>query len=675
MSGGLDLPNTLRLAMVLDSTEYTERISNHFRNGGVAVRSVVVQTPAEALETLQSPTDIIICEIGADTTADLSRLHEIVGGMRSQQRDIPIIALLHTYSPTEVFGALENGASNCVPMDNILFLNTILKKEWSSHIAQRQSGSLLAQIKESNKRCDNLIDSSKDPIAYIHQGMHIRANAAYLNLFGFDGFDDAEAVSLLDLIQTDVEAFKVFLKKQHQNNQSHVFPAQITANSGTMEVEMEFSPAQYEGEECLQVVIRLPHVVDSERTELSLDPVTHLLARPAFIQHVKSFAKNGQSVGILGCSLDTYSDLFQSVSLETLDILLFKFAQRLKTVIPSHAICGRIGESKFAVWAAMDDFDSLKMLADTIHAEFEHLVLNANNNSVAVPTKIAGIYWRNPVEANVDGMLSETIKILLASKSRIQISNASQISVDSNGTHTTNTDAIEEALEHNRIEVYYSPIQALHGQLLSFYIADGVLYDDNQNLIAVSDDISLELLKRFQMQKIASILRSLSTEYITPSSKILMPLRLIGEDDFAIEQICTNIRASQLPAQLFVAEFQEKDLTTKLTEAQNIVRKLKSFGMEIGLGGFGCTEQSAFLLQHINPQWVRFEKNILSGLAENSTNQQRLKELTALAQESGKKVIASDVDDAMSMATLFASNIEYTQGDFISPPLSHLPKN
>lgn len=675
MSGGSDLPNTLRLAMVLDSTEYAERISNHFRNGGVAVRSAVVQTKSEALETLKSPTDIIICEIGGDPLADLSRLHDIVAGMRSQQRDIPVIALLHAYTPTEVFGALENGASNCVPMDNILFLNTILKKEWGNHIAKRQSSSLLSQIKESNKRCDSLIDSSKDPIAYIHQGMHIRANTAYLSLFGFNDFDDAEAVSLLDLIQTDVDAFKLFLKKQHQDNQSHVFPAQITTNSGPIEVEMEFSPAWYEGEECLQVVIRLPHVVESERTECSLDPVTHLLSRPAFIQNIKSFSKNGQSVGILGCSLDTYTDLFQSVSLETLDVLLFEFAQRLKNLIPSHAVCGRIGESKFAVWAAMDDFESLKILADTIYTEFENLVLNANHNSVAVPAKIAGIYWRNPTEDSVDGMLSETIKILLSSKSRVQISNASQISVDPSGTHATNTDAVEEALEHNRIEVYYSPIQALHGQLFSFYIADGVLYDDNQNLVAVSEDISSDVLKRFQMQKIASVLRSLSTEYITPSSKILIPLKLLGEDDFAVEQMCTNIRASQLPAQLFVAEFQEKDLTTKLTDAQNVVRKLKSFGMEIGLGGFGSTEQSAFLLQHINPQWVRFEKNILSGLADNPTNQQRLKELTALAQESGKKVIASDVDDAMSMATLFASNIEYTQGDFISPPLSHLPKN
>ncbi len=32
------------------------------------------------------------------------------------------------------------------------------------------------QVRETERRCDALIDSSRDPIAYVHEGMHIRAN-------------------------------------------------------------------------------------------------------------------------------------------------------------------------------------------------------------------------------------------------------------------------------------------------------------------------------------------------------------------------------------------------------------------------------------------------------------------------------------------------------------------
>lgn len=675
MSGGLNLPNTLRLAMVLDSTEYAERISNHFRNGGVAVRSAVVHTVLETMEAIKTPTDIIVCEINAEASENLSRMKDIVLGLKAQNKDIPVLALLHTYNSTQVFSALNHGASNCVPMDNIVFLETILKQEWHNYIARRQSVGLLTQIKESNKRCDNLIDSSKDPIAYIHQGMHIRANSAYLNLFGFEDFDEAEAVSLLDLIRTDVDAFKLFLKKQHQDNQSHVFPAHVKTMTGkNIDLEMEFSPAWYEGEECLQVMVRLPPILEVDQTDGQRDPVTKLFARPYFIKQIKTLSQSGNSAGILVCGLDTYGDLFQSVSLETMDLILTEFSQRLQSLLPENATVGRVGESKFAIWIPLASAEELTALADKIYEGFESLVLNINNNSVALPAKIAGIHWRNPTENNVDGMIGETIKILLASKSRVHISQASQI-VTGTGTQTTLSDAVEDALEHKRIDVSYSPIQALHGPSFSFYIVDAVLYDNKKNLVEVADDISSDLIKRIQNEYLTAILHSLSHEHITPSSKILLPLRLLGDDANWTEQLCSDIRASQLPSQLFVVEFQEKDLTTKLSDAQNIVRRLKSFGMEIGLGGFGGSEQSAFLLQHINPQWVRFDRSLMDGLSENSAHQQRLKELTTLAQESGKKAIASDVNDAMSMATLFASNIEYAQGNFLATPLSHLPKS
>jgi PAS domain-containing protein len=39
-------------------------------------------------------------------------------------------------------------------------------------------------MRETERRCDALIASSRDPIAYVHEGMHIRANDAYLEMFG-----------------------------------------------------------------------------------------------------------------------------------------------------------------------------------------------------------------------------------------------------------------------------------------------------------------------------------------------------------------------------------------------------------------------------------------------------------------------------------------------------------
>ena len=43
--------------------------------------------------------------------------------------------------------------------------------------------------------------------------MHIRANAAYLEMFGFESFEDIEGMSLLDLVAPQhVDGFKQLLK-------------------------------------------------------------------------------------------------------------------------------------------------------------------------------------------------------------------------------------------------------------------------------------------------------------------------------------------------------------------------------------------------------------------------------------------------------------------------------
>ena len=44
--------------------------------------------------------------------------------------------------------------------------------------------------------------------------MHIRANDAYLEMFGFESFEDVEGLSLLDLVGPQyVSDFKALLKK------------------------------------------------------------------------------------------------------------------------------------------------------------------------------------------------------------------------------------------------------------------------------------------------------------------------------------------------------------------------------------------------------------------------------------------------------------------------------
>ncbi|TGV31187.1 PAS domain S-box protein, partial [Mesorhizobium sp. M8A.F.Ca.ET.142.01.1.1] len=92
-------------------------------------------------------------------------------------------------------------------------LLAVVRDQWVDLQARRGLRRIEAQMRETERRCDALIASSRDPIAYVHEGMHIRANDAYLEMFGYEHFDDIEGISLLDMVAAQhVEGFKQLLK-------------------------------------------------------------------------------------------------------------------------------------------------------------------------------------------------------------------------------------------------------------------------------------------------------------------------------------------------------------------------------------------------------------------------------------------------------------------------------
>ena len=97
------------------------------------------------------------------------------------------------------------------------------------------------------------------PIAYVHEGMHVRANKAYLEMFGYDEFEDIEGMSILDMIAADdADDFKTLLKKLSKGEKP---PQKLNlkaqrADGSTFDAVMEFAEANYEGEPCQQISFR-----------------------------------------------------------------------------------------------------------------------------------------------------------------------------------------------------------------------------------------------------------------------------------------------------------------------------------------------------------------------------------------------------------------------------------
>ena len=95
------------------------------------------------------------------------------------------------------------------------------------------------------------MQSSRDAIAYIHEGMYLNTNQAYLDMFGYESADELDGLPIMDMI--DAESWRI-----QGGPCKCTRPANTPRNSvaspamGGFSALMEFSPARIDGERCLR---------------------------------------------------------------------------------------------------------------------------------------------------------------------------------------------------------------------------------------------------------------------------------------------------------------------------------------------------------------------------------------------------------------------------------------
>ncbi|PKL96076.1 MAG: PAS domain S-box protein, partial [Gammaproteobacteria bacterium HGW-Gammaproteobacteria-7] len=281
-------------------------------------------------------------------------------------------------------------------------LNAVVAQEFAALAKRRSVRTLEAALRESDRRCDALIESSRDPIAYIHEGMHIRANDAYLEMFGYTDFADIEGLPILDMVaSTNADEFKQLLRQHGKGEHTSraLFLNIINADGETLDAKAEFASATYEGEACLQVVFR-PHREDKkiaqELDELrQKDQVTGLYNRQHILHELETAVADAANGSEDQCMLllvpDNYSALLGRIGLEQADALLANIAGKLASLLPEDATTARFTDHEFAILCRQCPPDKTQQLANDICEAFRAHIAELEHGSLSLTVSIGGV--------------------------------------------------------------------------------------------------------------------------------------------------------------------------------------------------------------------------------------------------------------------------------------------
>ena len=189
---------TIRLLILEDSQNEAERLISLFRNAGHATRVHRLTSGDDLADALQQSWDLLIA---APHSENLDP-GEALNAIRRQGKDIPFLQRVADSDSEAITEAMLLGAQDGVPQGDDERLLLVAGRELKNLEERRARRAAEVALREAEKRCQLLLDSSVDAITYVHEGMHIYANRAYVELFGYPDADDLAGMPMIDLIHS-----------------------------------------------------------------------------------------------------------------------------------------------------------------------------------------------------------------------------------------------------------------------------------------------------------------------------------------------------------------------------------------------------------------------------------------------------------------------------------------
>ena len=675
----------IRLLLVEDQLEDAEQLISMLRNGGMAIRPQRPESPEE-LDTLLASQSIDM--VLARNDARYIPFAEVARRVEATGKDIPVLATSSSLDEATVLAGITAGARDVALRSRAEHVQFVVRNEFEALLSRRALRHLEAALRETERRCDALISSSRDPIAYVHEGMHIRANEAYLEMFGFEEFDEIEGLSVLDLISPEnADTFKQLLKRIDKGETP---PRQLSikaqrADGSAFDAAMEFTSATYEGEPCLQIVFRQQTVDADMVRELDTlrqrDPVTELFNRQYFMSEVEAavataaVGKGAQSLLLI--EPDNYENRLGEIGLAQADNLLKLIAAKLQTVIEGDVAVARFSDHSFAILCRGHDHNQTLAQAERIRVAFDGQILEVGSHSLSLTVSIGGVQIGEKI-ASVPQIMAKASQCLQSAEgvggNRIEIFDPAARDRAEEDLIQAWVQRIREALREDQFVLNFQPMISLTGDpnehyevLMRMKAPTGEIVAPDQFMAIAEEHGLLPDLDRWVIGRTISLLaeRRKAGKDTTLFVKV-SPSSLVDGDLHNF--IGSQLKAHAVPGEHLVLQLPESKIFAHLRPLQAFQKIVAGYGCKLCLEQFGTSLNSFQMLTHFDPAILKIDRSFIADLAKNAESQKKVREFVSKARELGKQTVAEFVSDAASMTVLFSIGVDLVQGNFLAPP-------
>lgn len=682
-----------RLLIIDDNQLRYNQILNLLLGNDYQVQALFLDDLKSFEKQLNTPWDAII--FGRAYDLKIEQTLSLI--QASEQPNLPVLLLQpDDYQPQQYQAYIQKGIYDVVPLEPLdYFYITLIRTLSYSHLLQTEQR-LTNELETIHSHTQTLVNSSHKAVALFQEGMHVKANTEYLNLFGFKQEDEIIGLPILDVLQPDdLNVFKQRFKKISlgQFDQARFeIQSQHAAIAGNNALKLEFIPSQEEDAVQLTIDYQLDlatpaNTLFSEKSygvqapwqQINRQLSTYRAQANALIlfklnqcpervfqqdwqtpaqyfNQLHSFLKEHAQMPIFNIELGAYVGVLQAENSTVLNSQLTS----LQSLQKEHLL--KINELNYSIQFKL----SYAPITESLNEDSFTSLLDQTNQQ-ELP------------KAQAEIELAPTIDIISPEPVKPSISLDLSLEQVDAPLQSSLLQQLKQQLARSEIHLKYQQIYDKHDQethnyeVTSGFISDEQWHDIN-DLAELREDSELSIqLDRWILVEACKQLHNFITQY--PKAKLIINLNidiLLKDKSFPelISKLLTII-GSKLESPL-VLQFSEQAIQPHLAIAQQHIAHLRQHGAEISIRDFSSSMYSESILQQLDVQYLKLQSK-KTELLNSDDGLVRLQEkvLNYLAVKP-VGILLSELNDMNSFANAWNVETRFLQGQYFQKKLDRL---
>ncbi len=689
----------IQLLLINKSENNAVEITSELRNEGLTLHPAIISSHKVFDKEIDRKNyDIILF---TPNIKDLD-IGTVLQRLKERQSDAAVIVIADK-TPEETVFLLKQGVSSVIPEEPRELISLTLQKEYRALQGLRCEQVLSHQLEDSEKRCQQLIDSSRDAIAYVHEGMHILSNDPYFKIFGYESRDDIEAMPIMDLVASDDSAkLKEFLRRFSPGNknkgttgENNTLKVKGIKEDGTeFHMQMEFQPASMAGEECIQLIIRNDEIdlKAQQKLQKKLEVLntqcqeTGLFNRRYFLDQlehsVEAAINDKQNTYLLLISLDNFADIRNKLGVINSDHVIADIAGLLKKLTDEKNISlARYETSRFTALINADNEQAIMQLAEDIRLTVDKHITEVKDKSIITTCSIGIVLIDSSCKGSqscLNHAQNTCDKAAEQGGNQVQLYVPDASEMDDQQLLHYWANEIENAIKQKRLFLMFQPFVSLMGESSENYELYIRMRNDKGDIIYPRDFMPQAEASKHSVHIDRWIIAE-AIRLIAETNKEGHHYRFVVKlssasltDEKFIAWVKHNLERFKVKGKSIIFQFQAGQAADHLRQMQKLTQQIHQLGCLLSFEHFTQDENAETLLEHVIVDFLKLDSELVKDI---STNAERLENLNAVctrANEMGIKTIVPFVEEAGSLSVIWQSGAHFIQGAFLQEPTTSL---